>query len=145
MFADLFKRLSAPAPEIDTLDAQRALGALLVRIARTDGEYAPAEIARIDLVLSDHFGLSAADAAALRAECEQVESEAPDTVRFTRALKDAVDFEDRAGIVAAMWQVVLADGSRDQGEDALMRMVSSMLGLTDQESNALRRDIAARD
>jgi uncharacterized tellurite resistance protein B-like protein len=46
----------------------------------------------------------------LRAEAEALEAEAPDTVRFTRALKEAVALEDRADLMVALWSVALADG-----------------------------------
>ena len=39
-----------------------------------------------------------------------LEAEAPDTVRFTRALKEAVAHEDRAALIEALWAVALADG-----------------------------------
>jgi uncharacterized tellurite resistance protein B-like protein len=142
MFADLLRRMTAPAPTpLSDGDARRALGALLVRLARSDGSYDSTEIQRIDRALMTRYNLSASDAAALRADCEILESEAPDTVRFTRAIKDAVPYEERAAVVQALWGIVLADGVRDPEENALMRMVAPMLGLTDQESHALRRAV----
>ena len=51
-----------------------------------------------------------------------MEAEAPDTVRFTRALKDAVALEDRAGMMQALWSVALADGVRDDSEDQVLRL-----------------------
>ena len=85
MFAELIRRLTdpAPAPLRDT-DARLALGALLVRLARADGDYSSAEVARIDAILANRYGLS--DPTALRRDCEALEKEAPDTVRFTRAI-----------------------------------------------------------
>lgn len=142
MFADLLRRMTAPAPTpLSDGDARRALGALLVRLARSDGSYDSTEIQRIDRALMTRYNLSASDAAALRADCEILESEAPDTVRFTRAIKDAVPYEERAAVVQALWGIVLADGVREAEENALMRMVAPMLGLTDQESHALRRAV----
>lgn len=144
MFGDFLRRLTAPDPQpLSDPDARLALGALLVRIARTDGDYAKAEIAQIDAALARRFALDAAAAAALRAECEALESEAPDTVRFTRAIKDAVGHDDRLGLVEAMWAVVLADGVRDDEEDSLMRMVVNLLGITDQESHKARLRVAS--
>lgn len=134
--------MTAPAPTpLSDGDARRALGALLVRLARSDGSYDSTEIQRIDRALMTRYNLSASDAAALRADCEILESEAPDTVRFTRAIKDAVPYEERAAVVQALWGIVLADGVREAEENALMRMVAPMLGLTDQESHALRRAV----
>ncbi|WP_099826443.1 TerB family tellurite resistance protein [Oceaniglobus indicus] len=145
MFADLIRRLTdtGPAPLPDT-DARLALAALLVRIARTDGDYSTVEIDRIDRVLANRHGLSPADAAALRRDAEALEQEAPDTVRFTRAIKHAVPLEDRTEIVESLWEIVLADGQRDDDEDALMRLVAPMLGLNDRDSNFARQRVEKR-
>ncbi|SLN21105.1 tellurite resistance TerB family protein [Pseudooctadecabacter jejudonensis] len=144
MFADLFKRLTAPDPApLSPSDARVALGALLVRLARSDGNYDADEVAQIDAVLATRYGLSEAEAASLRAECETAEQEAPDTVRFTRAIKDAVPFEDRIGVIEGLWSVVLADGKRDKAEDALLRMVAPMLGVSDQDSHAARLRVSS--
>lgn len=140
MFADLIRRMTAPAPDrIPDADARLALGALLVRLARADGHYDPIEKSRIEAILRRRYGLS--NASYLRTQCEALEAEAPDTVRFTRAIKDAVDYDDRLAVIDAMWQIVLADGERDAQEDSIMRMVAPMLGVTDQDSNAARRRI----
>lgn len=142
MFADLLSRLTAPAPApIPDADARLALGALLVRLARADGDYQQVEIDRIDRILTKRYNLGPAETVKLRTDCETLESEAPDTVRFTRAIKDAVAYEDRVAVISAMWEIVLADGERDAEENSLMRMVAPMLGVTDQDSNAARRAI----
>lgn len=142
MFADFLKRLTAPEPRpLADTDARMAIGALLVRIARSDGDYSKTEIARIDRILAQRFDLSPFEATELRAKCEQLEAEAPDTVRFTRAIKETVALEDREAVVRAMWEVVLADGERDAAEDQLMRIVAPLLGLTDQDSHRLRLSV----
>jgi len=147
MFAELWNRLTGaaeaqkPLPE---LDARRALGALLVRIAKSDGEYAAVEIAHIDKVLAARYGLNVVEAAKLRAESEKIEKDAPDTVRFTRVLKEAVPHDERLGVMEALWDIVLADGIRASEEDALMRTIAPLLGITDPESAAARRKIEAR-
>ena len=134
------------APEPSRLpdpDARLALAALLVRIARTDGLYSAEEVERIDRVLALRHGLDPFAAARLRTEAEALEAEAPDTVRFTRALKDAVALEDRAELMVALWSIALADGLREVNEDRLMRLVANLLGLTDVDS-ALARQKAER-
>jgi uncharacterized tellurite resistance protein B-like protein len=137
---DILRRLLAPAPEtLPKPDARMALAALLVRVARTDGLYAVEEVEGIDRVLAAHHGLGPFEAARLRSEAEAIEAAAPDTVRFTQALKAATALEDRADLVTALWSVVLADGQRDALEDRLMRMVSTLLGLTDVESAQARQ------
>ena len=142
MIAEFLRRLTAPEPEqMPDTDARLALTALLVRLAKVDGHYSPDEIARIDRIAARRYGLNPVEAATLRAEAEAVEKDAPDTVRFTRAIKDAVPYEQRLGVIEALWDVGLADGSRDDEEDALLRMVAPMLGVSDTESAQARQRI----
>lgn len=139
MFADLLRRLTAPEPErLSDPDARLALAALLVRLARADGDYSEDEIQRIDKVLAKRHALSPFEATALRRDAETLEAEAPDTVRFTRAIKDAVDYDNRISVIEAMWQVVLADGVRDHEENTLMRLAANLLGVSDRDSNMAR-------
>ena len=143
MFASFLNKLITPAPEpLDDGDARLALTALLVRVARTDGDYAPDEMARIDQITQARYGLSSDTAAALRIQAETLESEAPDTVTFTQAIKLAVAYDDRLGVVEALWQVALADGQRDAAEDALLRLVAKFLGVNDMDSARARQRVA---
>jgi uncharacterized tellurite resistance protein B-like protein len=139
MFDALLRRLLAPAPDhLPEPDARLALAALLVRVAKTDGLYAAEEVERIDRVLARHYGFGPFEAAKLRSQAEELERQAPDTVRFTRALKAATPLDHRAELVQAMWSVALVDGQRDDLEDRLMRLVANLLGLTDVESGLAR-------
>jgi uncharacterized tellurite resistance protein B-like protein len=145
MFADFIKRLTQPdpAPLADT-DARLALTALLVRVARSDNDYDAGEMRRIEEIARDRYGLTPEQAAALRAEAEALEAQAPDTVRFTRAIKEAVPYENRLGVIEALWKVVLADGTRADEEDALLRLDASLLGVEDKDSAMARQRVAAR-
>jgi len=137
MFASLF---SSKSPSIERdISASEAMAALMVRIAKSDDDYSATEIARIDAVLGLLYQLSADQAAKLRQTAEALEAEAPDTVRFTRAIKEEVPYEERFDVVCALWQVVLADGARDAEEDALMRLLASLLGVNDRDSALARK------
>jgi len=145
MFADFLSRLIQPQPEpLRQADARLALAALLVRVARSDGDYAQTEIDRIDRILVRRYGMSPFEAIALRRDAEVLEQQAPDTVRFTRAIKDAVVYEEREAVIEALWDVVLADGLRDQDENSLLRLVANLLGINDRDSNLARKRVEAR-
>lgn len=142
MFADFLNRLIQPdPPQLDDADARLALTALLVRLARSDGDYDADEIARIEAITAERYGLDAAATRALKQDAEALEAEAPDTVRFTRAIKDAVPYEQRMKVIEALWKVALADGKRDAEEDALIRMASNFLGISDRDSAMARRRV----
>lgn len=143
MFDRLLRSLLAPQPErLPDADARLALSALLVRIARADGVFAEAERQTIRQVVRARYALDAPEAEALIVRAEALEAEAPDTVRFTEAIKDAVPYEERTGVVAAAWRVVLADGARADEEDALMRLIAKFLGVSDRDSNIARQRAA---
>lgn len=145
MIADLLTRLVRPEPDpLSDHDARVALVALLVRIARSDGRYDRSERDMILLISQKRYALSAAHAQDLVTTAEGIEAQAPDTVRFTRAIKDAVAYEDRLGVIEALWSVVLADGTRDPEEDALLRLAASLLGVTDRDSNIARLKVSGR-
>lgn len=142
MFGEFLKRLTQPdAPALGDEDARLALTALLIRVAKTDGVFAESEIAQIDRIIVARYGLAPAEVKELRDQAEVLEKQAPDTVRFTRAIKDATPYDDRKAVIRALWQVALADGDRDQNENSLLRLVAKLLGVNDRDSNIIRKDV----
>ncbi|WP_223428514.1 tellurite resistance TerB family protein [Tateyamaria pelophila] len=142
MFQDLLNRLIQPEPApIANADARLALTALLVRVARSDNDYSAGEKARIDDITKERYDLTPDEAMAFRLEAEAMEAEAPDTVRFTKAIKEAVAYEDRLAVLEALWTVVLADGQRTDEEDSVLRLVSNLLGITDRDSALTRQKV----
>lgn len=123
-------------------DCRLALAALMVRVARTDGDYNRNEIIAIDDVLRSRYGLSEAEIADVRTEAETLEAQAPDTVRFTRLIKDLVPYEERIGVVEALWSVVLSDDKRTDDENAFLRLVVSLIGVADRDSGLARQRVA---
>lgn len=137
MFSNLFSNKTLG--QTDQIDEKQAMAALMVRIAKSDDDYAQAECERIDAILMILYHLSLEEASTLRNQAEKLEATAPDTVRFTRTIKEAVPYENRFEVVRALWQVVFADGERDHEEDALMRLLASLLGVNDRDSAIARR------
>ncbi|MEZ5686231.1 MAG: TerB family tellurite resistance protein [Paracoccaceae bacterium] len=97
---------------------------------------------RIEQVLARRGGLGHAQAATAPGG-QAVEADAPDTVRFTRALKDKIAHEDRIGVIEALWEVALADDARDAEEDALIRLAANLLGVNDRDSALARQRVIA--
>ena len=137
MFSNLFSNKTLG--QTDQIDEKQAMAALMVRIAKSDDNYAQAECERIDAILMILYHLSLEEASTLRNQAEKLEATAPDTVRFTRTIKEAVPYEKRFEVVRTLWQVVFADGERDHEEDALMRLLASLLGVNDRDSAIARR------
>jgi len=129
-----------PMPEPDE---KLALGALMVRVALSDRDYRLAEVSRIDRLLARLYGLKPIEAAKMRATCERLALAAPETARFAHLIRETVSFEARTGALAALWEVVLADGTADAAELGVIEEVREALGLSETDS-AQARAIAER-
>ena len=125
--------------QLEPDDARLAITALMIRVARSDADYTKAELNNIISLISARFKLSNDEANELIKEAELVEEQAPDTVRFTKSIKSAIDFDDRIAIIEDLWSVVLTDSFRDTNEDALIRTVVSLLGVSDKDSAFARQ------
>jgi uncharacterized tellurite resistance protein B-like protein len=125
--------------QLEPDDARLAITALMIRVARSDDDYSKAELNNITSLISARFKLSNDEANELIKEAELVEEQAPDTVRFTKSIKSAIDFDDRIAIIEDLWSVVLTDSFRDANEDALIRTVVSLLGVSDKDSAFARQ------
>lgn len=140
MFERLFPRRS-PAPEpLPQPNPQLALGALLVRVAFADRNYRATEIGQIDRILAQTFEIGPIEAAKLRATCEKLEHDAPETPEFAHILREEVDYAHRLALGQAMWSVALADGHRHEQEEIQLLAIETALGLTDTDIEALRRE-----
>jgi uncharacterized tellurite resistance protein B-like protein len=95
-------------------------------------------------LLEDMLDLAPDAAADLRDRGEAAQSEAADLVRFTRVVKSALDEDERAALMEALWRIVLIDHHRDPHEDALLRRLAPLLAISDHESAAARRKVLRR-
>ena len=138
MLSRLFPRRARSHPKLPQPDSQLALGALLVRVALADREYKQSEVAAIDRILAATFRLGPLEAARLRATCTDLEMHATDPDEFTRILRDEVAYDERRALARAMWQVILADGERDDLEETALHRIEAAWGLEPEDSAAIR-------
>lgn len=138
MLSRLFSRRKPPRAPLPQADSRIALGALLVRVALADRNYKQAEVAAIDRILAATYGLGPIAAAKLRATCTDHELHSADPDAFARILRDEVPYDERRAFAHALWQVVLADGDRDDLEESKLHEIESALGLTAEDSAAAR-------
>ncbi|MGI9348337.1 MAG: TerB family tellurite resistance protein [Amylibacter sp.] len=142
MLKDILNAFKTPEPStLRTEDARIAMAALLVRIARSDEVYDENEKDLINKMLQSRYKLIDNQSEDIRKQAEELEAKAPDTVRFTRLIKDTVPFEDRKSVVKDLWSVVLSDGKRDAEENNSMRLIANLLGVNDKDSALARQSV----
>lgn len=79
----------------------------------------------------------------MRAGCERLSDEMPETEALIAVLHDAIDVKEREATLFALWQVVFSDGQMHETEDDLVTLVRVTLGVSPEVCERLRRDALA--
>lgn len=141
----LFDQMSgAEPPKQRPRDGRLAAAALMVEAARLDGAFDEAERRAMRDLLTLRFGLTAAEADDLIAEAAAAQEESAEFFRFTHALKEAFNHEERVQLVEQLWEVVYADGRLHEYEASLLRRVAGLLYVSDRERGEARRRVLDR-
>ena len=123
-------------------DYRLAATALLVHAAAIDGDMSKRERDTLRAVVKRRFALDDARADELIDKATAAEHESVDLYHFTSLLNRVLDEEGRAKVVKMMWEIVYADGTRDELEDNLLWRAADLLGVSQNERIALRQRIA---
>ena len=122
-------------------DYRLAAAAMLVHAAAIDGEMSQSERDKLHAVIKQRFALDDATTDELITKATAAEHEAVDLYHFTHLLNRALDEDGRAKIVEMMWEIVYADGQRDELEDNLIWRAADLLGVSANERIALRHRV----
>ncbi|MGY9034276.1 MAG: tellurite resistance TerB family protein [Rhodobacterales bacterium] len=142
MIKNFFKRNSKSTSEsVEHNDERLALTALLIKIAKSDYEYSSVEKSRIKIILKKRFLISELEVTDLINKAELLEDESSDSVRFTKVIKEFVPLEKRNEIIEIFWELVLADGIREDDENSLLRILGSLLGVNDRDVAFARQNV----
>jgi uncharacterized tellurite resistance protein B-like protein len=123
-------------------DYRLAATALLVHAAAIDGDMSKRERDTLRAVVKRRFALDDARADELIDKATAAEHESVDLYHFTSLLNRVLDEEGRAKVVEMMWEIVYADGIRDELEDNLLWRAADLLGVSPRERIELRQRIA---
>jgi uncharacterized tellurite resistance protein B-like protein len=125
-------------------DYRLAAAALLVHAGAIDGEMSQSEQEKLRAVIKQRFNLDDDAAAELIEKATAAEHQAVDLYHFTHLLNTALDEEGRARVIEMMWEIVYADGQRDELEDNLLWRAADLLGVSPRERIELRQRIAQK-
>ena len=123
-------------------DYRLAAVALLVHAAAIDGDMSRSERDKLHAVVKRRFSLDEASTDELIDKATLAEHESVDLYHFTSLLNRVLDEEGRARVIEMMWEIVYADGRRDELEDNLLWRAADLLGVSQQERIELRQRIA---
>ena len=133
MLKRLMQVFTTPTIEAGLVVAERiplAAAVLLLEVAHTDGEFHRTEQELLGTVLQTHFSVADESLEELLELANQTRTNSHDLHQFTREINQAFSQPEKEQIIEAVWQLVYADGRLDQYEDALMRQLGSLIGLS---------------
>jgi uncharacterized tellurite resistance protein B-like protein len=125
-------------------DFRLAAVALLVHAATIDGEMSASERDTLRFIVKRRFALDDVLTDELIEKATAAERESVDLYHFTSRLNRTLDEEGRAKVVGMMWEIVYADGVRDELEDNLLWRAADLLGISGRERIELRQRIESR-
>jgi uncharacterized tellurite resistance protein B-like protein len=147
MFDHIFGLLTGRSAEPELGDERQlriCVAALLVEAARMDDRFDAAERQAMTRILSERYGLSAAETGELLKAAERAVDRSTQLFRFTDAVVQRVPVEDRGRILEMLWEVAYADGVLDPEEDALLRRIAGLIHVSDRERGLARQRVLQR-
>ena len=123
----------------DSLDPKLAFAILLLEAGMMDGVLDDKEKATIDKLLSNFFELSNDETNKLIEEAIRTQSESNQIIHLTRSIKENFTENQRIDIVQMIWEVILSDGEEHIYEQNLMRRITGLLYISDQNSGMARK------
>ncbi len=133
MLKRLLQVLSAPVDRDATSPVDRiplAAAVLLLEVAHADGEFHAAEEELVGVLLKEHFSVDDGLLGELLELAEETRHNSSDLHQFTREINKAFSQPEKEQIIEAVWQLVYADGRLDHFEEALMRQLGTLIGLS---------------
>ena len=137
--------VQTPLPEPD---ANMALVALMIRVAKADKSYAVQEIAKIDKLITELFGHNPVEAAKMRATCEKLEAAAtcekleaaaPHEGHFAKLIHDSLPKSKRLNALRALHSIMRADGVERPEEENVLIETSAALGFKSLPADLARK------
>ncbi|HET7412198.1 MAG TPA: TerB family tellurite resistance protein [Pararhizobium sp.] len=125
-------------------DPRVAMAALFYHVIEADGVVSPGEEEALSATLKDAFDLDEQELRALLKAGQMADDEAVDLYRFTSVLKNAFDAEQRIAFIELLWQLVYADGVRDELEDNIVWRVAELIGVSGRDRVLMRQRVAKR-
>lgn len=104
-----------------------ATAVLMLDVARADHVFEESEFDRVLRLIETHFGLSPEEAAELVNEAGDKAEELVSVHDFTQLLHEHLNENEKARIIALLWQIAYADGRLDKYEDSLVLKISDLL------------------
>lgn len=146
-----FEEFMAPAETVgaeeDFHSIEFATAALLMEVSRSDSlsekGRAEVEMEAVLVILQRLFEFSDVEVAQLMELAADASDEAHDLYSFTKLINEHYDYNAKKQLVINLWEVAFADGRIDAFEEHIIRRISGLVHLANQDF--IKAKIIARE
>ena len=116
--------------ETEIYDSQFLVAALLVFVAKGDGQISDVETEKMLQLVGDHFHLKSSESLELLSEAMAKLAENPDLNSILRELSGALTSADKEDVAVMLLKVVAADGRQDAEEMEMLSVAAEIMAIT---------------
>jgi len=117
-----------------------ATAILMLDVARADDVFDESEFDRALNLIETHFDLTPEEAAQLVNLANEKAENLISVHEFTQLLHQHLDEDEKAHVIALLWQIAYADGRLDKYEDSLVLKISDLLHVSRGRVMRLKHD-----
>ena len=118
-----------PTPKLSAKKYQVATAALLIEIAKADGNFSDDEKKRIIELMKNEFDLEDKLVSELFELSEEKVKESISVYEFSSVINESFTREEKIELMKNLWRVIYEDGKLDSHEDRLIKIIGSTLNL----------------
>ncbi len=114
----------------ETYDSQFLVAALLVFVAKGDGNISEDEVKKMLQLVSEHFHLESGESLALLNRAMGDLADNPDLEGLLKELSNVLSPEEKEDIAVMLLKVIAADGIRDVDEMEMMNIAAEIIDIS---------------
>ncbi len=114
----------------ETYDSQFLVAALLVFVAKGDGNISEDEVKKMLQLVSEHFHLESGESLALLNRAMGDLADNPDLVGLLKELSKVLSPTEKEDIAVMLLKVIAADGIRDVDEMEMMNVAAEIIDIS---------------
>lgn len=130
MFKKIFSLLASATSEPQPDRVPLAAAVLLLEVAHADADFSAEEERLIHQLLQQRFALDGETRDELMQLAEKAHRHSADLHQFTSQINSNFSQLEKIEIIEAFWSLAFADGHLDVHEEAMLRQLGSLIGLS---------------
>lgn len=123
------KKVETSSPKTLSKKYKVATAALLVEIAKADGDFSMDERKRIIDLMKKDFDLDDECVNELLALSEQKVKDSVSIYEFSSVINESFTQQEKLDLIKNLWRIIYEDGKLDSHEDRLIKIIGSTMNL----------------